>query len=269
MKSLKLKRKRLLECKKCGKQESMTADTIFHSTKLPLLKWFWAFYLISQTKKGISGCALSRKIKVSESTALLMLYKIRKVMEEAAITYQIGGPESIVDADEIEIGGVGSTKQNVLILLEKSKKTGKLGRVRFAPMVDKTVKSLELQLIPQIAKATELRTDGKNTYKRLAQKYFKNFDLKQMAHWEENHTYYFLRDLNTIVGNLKTWYRGTHHHFALKNVSYYLNEFAYRFNRRRSESNIFDRLLNRAVIRPKILKLRDLYKASQYMPLAS
>ena len=268
-KSVKFKRKRIIECAACKKLESLTANTVFHGTKLPLLKWFWAYYLIAQTKKGISGCELSRRIKVAESTAILMLNKIRKTMEEDAIKYKIGGEGKIVEFDEIEIGGKKSEKQNVLILLEKDAKTGKIGRARFAPMPDKSKKSLELFLIPQIEPGSVLHSDGKKHYGRLITRYFRKYSIKQVTHKEENYSHQFLKDINIIAGNLKTWYRGTFKHFALKNTAYYLNEFEYRFNRRRTEKNIFDRLLRRSIKRPKILKLKELYRKEPYLPLAS
>lgn len=263
------KRNRILQCADCGKQESITANTIFHGSKLPLLKWFWAFYFISQTKKGISGCRLSRRINVSESTALLILYKIRKEMEENVIEYQIGGPDNFVETDEIEIGGKGKKKQKILVLLEKNKINGKIGRIRFAPITDKSLKSIELNLIPMIKVGTTLHVDGNKVYSSLAIRYFRRLTINQIAHWEENYSHEFLNDLNTIVSNFKAWYKGTHHQFAFKNTAYYLNEFAYRFNRRRSEKNIFDRLLTRSIQRPKILKSSQLYVKKQYLPLAS
>ena len=51
----KLKRKRLLQCRSCKKQTSITAGTVFEGTKISLYQWFWAIFLMTQTKKGISG----------------------------------------------------------------------------------------------------------------------------------------------------------------------------------------------------------------------
>ena len=229
-------------------------------------------YLLSvKLKKGISALLLSKHINVAHSTALMMLHKIRRSMEEDMVNYKLGGEDKIVEADEIEIGGKNSKKQDVLVLLEKQKSVTKeeLGRIRFVLLPDKQTKSIELALIPLIEKGTTIRVDGKKAYTKLAQRYFNRIGLDQVAHWEENYQHEHLKDLNMIVGNLKTWYRGIHHSFSIRNTAYYLNEFAYRFNRRRSEINIFDRLLDRCVKRPKILVF-SLYKnESQYSPLAA
>lgn len=120
-----------------------------------------------------------------------------------------------------------------------------------------------------VKKGTLLQTDGNSTYLKIVIRNFTSLKLQQVAHWEENHEHKFLADLNKIVGNLKNWYRGTHHHFNSKNTAYYLNEFAYRFNRRRTEFNIFDRLLSRSVKRIKMLTYENLIDSSQYLPLVA
>src|SRR3989304_8886822 len=58
LKGSSFKRNRLLQCAACKKQHSLTANTVFHGSKLPLSKWFTALFLVTQTKKGISGCLL-------------------------------------------------------------------------------------------------------------------------------------------------------------------------------------------------------------------
>jgi hypothetical protein len=50
-------------------QASLTAGTLFHSTNLPLTKWFWAIYLAASDKDGISAVRLSKQIEVSWITA--------------------------------------------------------------------------------------------------------------------------------------------------------------------------------------------------------
>ena len=77
-----MKAKRVRECRGCGYQGSVTAETIFHKTRVPLSDWFWAIYRLSQGKKGISALQLSREIGVSYPTAWRMAHKIRKAMED-------------------------------------------------------------------------------------------------------------------------------------------------------------------------------------------
>ena len=57
--------RRLHQCTACRRQTSLTADTIFHKTRVPLRKWFWALYRMGQDKKGISAMMLRKEIGVS------------------------------------------------------------------------------------------------------------------------------------------------------------------------------------------------------------
>ena len=266
LKSKSRKRSRLIICSHCKSQESLTSGTIFYGTKQSLHNWFIAIFLITQTKKGISAYLLSKHLNVTHSTAHLMLHKIRYEMTEDAIIYQIGGINSIVEVDEIEIGGENSQKQSVLVLLEK--KNGKIRRIRFAPIPDKKFETIEKNIIYQVAKGTTLHTDGKKGNLRLSLRNRKRISkVVQVSHKEENYSYEFLKDLDTIVSNLKMWYRGIHNHISSRNISYYLNEFAYRFNRRRTEINIFERLLNRSINRASIITQKKFLEKGQFLPL--
>ena len=62
---------------------SCLVGTIFENTKLPLVKWFVAMYLISSHKKGISSHQLSRDIDVTQTTAWYMLQKIRLLYQQS------------------------------------------------------------------------------------------------------------------------------------------------------------------------------------------
>ena len=54
--------RKLQQCNRCNRQTSLTAGTIFESTKLPLTLWFQGIYLITQDKKGISAMKLHRHL---------------------------------------------------------------------------------------------------------------------------------------------------------------------------------------------------------------
>lgn len=61
----------------------------FHSTKLPLTKWFWAIYWVSSDKGGISALRLTKLIGVSWPTARLMLKKLRETMGHRDSLYRL------------------------------------------------------------------------------------------------------------------------------------------------------------------------------------
>ena len=61
--------RKLQQCHRCHRQTSITAGTIFDSTKLPLTVWFQAIYLMTQDKKGVSAMKLHRNYSPTLSTA--------------------------------------------------------------------------------------------------------------------------------------------------------------------------------------------------------
>ena len=95
----------LYQCKRCKKQTSPTAGTIFHATKLPLTLWFAAIHLIVTAKKGISSVELGRRLGVKQPTAWAVKHKIMAVMArregETALTGR-------VEMDDAWLGGVRS-----------------------------------------------------------------------------------------------------------------------------------------------------------------
>ena len=89
------------ECSHCHTQTSLTG-TLFHSTNLPLTKWFWAIYLAASDKGGISAMRLFKQIDVSWITASRMLRKIRIAMGHRDSIYRL---HDLIEMDDALIGG--------------------------------------------------------------------------------------------------------------------------------------------------------------------
>jgi transposase-like protein len=67
------------QCVGCRYQASLTAGTILHNTKTPLTVWFWAAYLMTTDKRGLSALLLQRQLGLSRyETAWMMLHKFRR-----------------------------------------------------------------------------------------------------------------------------------------------------------------------------------------------
>lgn len=88
---------RRYQCNRCHHQTRLTAGTIFHSTNLPLTKWFLAIYLMTQSKNGISQLELGRQVGVSPNTAASLYHKIAHVMMERDLEKPLSGD---VEADD-------------------------------------------------------------------------------------------------------------------------------------------------------------------------
>ena len=105
-------------CNACKHNFSCLTGTIFENTKLPLIKWFVAMYLISSHKKGVSSCQIMRDCEVMQKTAWFMLQKIRSLY---GITDDIA-LDGEVEMDEMYLGGRETNKH------ESKKVAGTQGR---------------------------------------------------------------------------------------------------------------------------------------------
>lgn len=234
----------LFECKRCHRQTSVTAGTIFHKSKVPLNKWFLAVYLVANDKQGIAATTLARDLDVFYPTAWLMLKKIRKAMEERNSLYQLGG---IVQVDDFYLGGEShgdgkrgrETDQDTVIVgvsMEKGAPTH-----CFMELVSNMSKSMVLGVLSKrLAPNVVLETDGHHTYAVCA----KEMDVSHVvtkSSDEEAHEVF--RWVNTLISNLKKFIDGTYHG-RVEHKQAYLEEFVYRFNRRLAGAGLVERLLN-------------------------
>src|SRR6202167_2033365 len=89
-------------CDHCGHHVHPTADTIFHKSPTPLTTWFYAIYLMSATRCGISAKQIERETGVTYKTAWRMFKQIRSMLEE---NEPIGGKGRGVETDEMYYGG--------------------------------------------------------------------------------------------------------------------------------------------------------------------
>ena len=97
-----LSSRKLQQCNRCHRQTSVTAGTIFESTKLPLTLWFQGIYLITQDKKGISAMKLHRHLGISYNAAWRMKHKLMQVMMERDYHKKLSG---FIELDDAYLGG--------------------------------------------------------------------------------------------------------------------------------------------------------------------
>ncbi len=242
-----IKFRNLYQCKSCGHQASLTAGTIMHKSHTGLLSWFLAIFLFVNDKRGISASQLSKNIGISYYTAWLMLHKLRDAMAQRDRKYILGGK---VEMDDSFFGapaeggkrGRGTDKTPVIVELELD------GQGRPMYMKAEVVETVDGETITEIAKRTiapeaEVYTDGLNSYEKLSREGYghhaENFDPQENPdhlHW-----------LHTIISNIKAFIGGTYHGLGKKHLQRYLDEFCYRFNRRKFESQLFNRLITACV----------------------
>ena len=252
------KKRQLFECKACRYQASVTANTIFHKTRTPLYKWFWAIYLVVNHKKGISTLQLMKTLDIgSYKTAWLMTHKIRKAMASREASYRLGG---LMEIDDTYFGGKkhpgkrgrgSENKAPVLAAVEVP--DNQKPRFAFLQVVkDLTAKEVENCLTRKVHQLSILKTDAHKSFFALPEKGYYHYP-KVMNNTEKIQKH--LPWVHTVIANAKNAIRATFHGVSAKHLrrmppfgKRYLDEFNFRFNRRFWEPQLFDRLLNACLI---------------------
>ena len=98
--------RKVFQCKSCDYQMSVTAGTALHRSKMPLVQWFWAAYLMTTHTPGLSALQFSRQMDLHYETAFQMLHRLRAAMVKESRDRLRG----TVEADETYIGGERSGK---------------------------------------------------------------------------------------------------------------------------------------------------------------
>lgn len=238
--------RQLTECDRCHKQTSITSGTLFHSSNLPLLKWFWALYFIGSDKGSISALRLSKLIEVNWRTARLILTKVRASMGHRDSLYRLSGT---IELDDAFIGGKHKGKRGrgaqgktpVLIACENRQK--KAGFIAMKAVNAVNFKNVDDFVKHHLLAGQNVRTDafrGLNIINKTQQHESKVTPSDKVDEW--------LPWVHIAIGNLKAFLLGTFHGVTGKYLQEYLDEFCYRFNRRFVEKQIPNRLLNLAIV---------------------
>lgn len=242
-----LTQRKLYQCKKCRHQTSLTAGTIMHNTRTPLLLWFWAIYLVSTDKRGVSALSLSKKLGMSYWKAWTMLHKIRHAMKNRDAAYQLAG---IIEIDDSFFGssvtgrskrGRGTSKTAVIV--EASTHGDAVGFAKMT-VVDKADSTTIGHLIKMdIRKDQSVKTDGLPVYTIVSKSGHNH--IQEIVKGKNAHE--VLKWTHMLISNAKSFITGTFHRFGKKHLQAYLDEFCYRFNRRTWELQLFDRLATACV----------------------
>lgn len=239
--------RKLFQCKQCEYQTSATAGTIMHKSKLPLTTWFWAIYLVAHDKRGKSALSISQILGLNYRTALRLMRKIREAMRERDNNYLLSG---VVEMDDAYFGaprkgtdGRGTNKAKAVIALSKDHKN------RPAYLRIKVIHQVSIEEINRVAKqcvqpGSKIVSDGHSSYKKLVDHGY--FHEAKSYYKEDKDT--FLKMLHNVIGNVKAYIQGTYHGLGSVYLQSYFDEFCFRFNRRFSPNELFDRLLNACVL---------------------
>lgn len=243
-------------CSTCGLRVHPLKGTIFEGSSTSLQLWFYAMYLITSTRCGISAKHLERELGVTYKTAWRMFNLIRnQLMDEGAVPLT-----GEVEADETFVGGKlrqserrelraqgftnrGPASKKRAVVFAAVERGGRVRATIIGTHRDAAAVSRELHEF--VLPGSMVYTDDWGGYDPIGKRY---------RHRRINHSakVYVQGDVHTqtiegFFGLFKTGLRGAHHSVSHKWLQGYLNEWTWRYNRRDNGRSMFRDLLAEAL----------------------
>ncbi|MBU2854899.1 IS1595 family transposase [Acidithiobacillus ferriphilus] len=241
----------VFRCRACDSELSLTAGTVFQDTRKPLRTWFLAMWFITSQKNGVSALGLQRVLGLgSYETAWTWMHKLRRAMVRPGRDLLTGE----IEIDETYVGGTEEGKrgreiEKKSIVVVAAEKNGRgIGRVRLKHIKDVSAKSLLGFIRETVEPSATIHTDGWRGYSGLPAAGYKHRVTNISSGDEQAHE--AMPRVHNVASLLKRWLLGTlQGGVQQQHLNYYLDEFTFRFNRRRSKARglLFHRLAQQAV----------------------
>jgi transposase-like protein len=245
-------RRKRYQCKCCRHQTTVTAGTIFDSTKLPLATWFQAIYLITHAKNGISAMELRRHLGVSYTTGWKIKHKLMRAMQERDSQYFLRG---IIHVDDAYFGGElsggkagrGSENKVPFVAAVELNDEGWPIYIKMDRVSGFTSEAIKDWAKKRVVPGSVVFSDGLACFRATADAGCEHVPEIMGGRKPKEATIF--QWLNTIMGNVKTALSSTHHAFNFKKYGdRYLAEMSYRFNRRFNLKGLLQRLLIACIV---------------------
>lgn len=227
------------KCKACEQQFTVTVNTIFEDSHIPLNKWLLAIHLLCASKKGMSAHQLHRMLGVTYKSAWFMAHRIRYMMSQPSFTDKLRG---VIEADETYVGGkrknqggVGrpdqfSHKQKVFALVKRD------GNVRSFHVDRVTAENLERVLRENVHQNSTVMTDSFASYDNLRNRFSThraiNHSAGEYSRKEPGRPTIHTNTIEGVFSLLKRGIYGTYHQVGKHHLHRYLTEFDFRYNGR-------------------------------------
>lgn len=244
-------------CDHCGHHIYPLKGTIFEKSSTSLRLWFYAAYLMGSTRCGISAKQIQRETGVTYKTAWRMFHQIRSLLSDGDL--QLEGPT--VEIDETYMGGRrkgqrgrpmrgDKTKTPVVAIVQRQ------GKVIAKALPDATGSSILPMVRDHVVPGSVIFTDEYPVYQGVRTMLQPDGSPMGFRHGTVNHSAgeYVRGDAhtNSVEGFwmlVKTGIRGVYHSVSTKHLQQYLDEYAFRYNRRHMGNQQFRSILERALLR--------------------
>jgi transposase len=228
-------------CDICGNHIYPMAGTIFEHSSTPLKSWFYAIYLMSATRCGISAKQIQRELGVTYKTAWRMFKQIRSLLQEdtPALTGE-------VEVDETYVGGKrhgkrGRGSENKAKVIGAVQRNGKV-IARVIPDVKRH--SLVPFVNSKVDRNATLYTDTFPSYDTITRIGYKHLRIEHAAK-EYVRGSIHTNNIEGFWSLLKRGIGGVYHSVSEQYLQTYINEYSFRYNHRKDEKPMFQIVLER------------------------
>lgn len=241
-----VKGRKQYQCSKCRFQIAPTAGTIFHKSETPLTDWFFALFIFSNAKSGISAKELERQLGCTYKTAWRMLWLIRQALKQD--NDKLTGT---VEMDTAYFGGrvsAGANNKNLSAsMMAKTTVMGAVergGKLRLKVVPNASAETISDFLENNVSKDAVLMTDNAKTYVNSAKPFNRSFVNHKISYVKGD---IHINNIETLWGHIKRSIKGTQKVVSKQEFQSYLDGFAFHYNNRHSDTDRFAVLLGSAL----------------------
>jgi len=240
-------------CQYCGHHEHPLVGTIFENSATSLKLWFYAIFLMSSTRCGISAKQLERELGVTYKTAWRMFHKIRSSLDQGESPF-----DGTVEADEAYVGGAakwrnrgipenkgrGAVDKTPVFGIAQRGEGEKSGQIIAKVVDDAGAKSILPHVRTKVLPESVVYTDEAAVYQQLGNM---GYEHDWVSH---SNKVYVSGDVhtNTIDGfwtHMKRGVSGVYRGVSPKHLQSYLDEYVFRYNNRDDARGMFAAILDR------------------------
>jgi transposase-like protein len=238
-----------IQCRACRHQVSLTAGTIFHATKLPLVSWFLAIWLVAEAKNGISSTELGRRLGIKQTNAWAMKQKIMQVMA----VREGGKPlQGRVEMDDAYLGGHrpgkrgrGAAGKQPFVAAVSTSDDRRPRKMKLLPIKGFRKKAVKAMAKEHLAPDARVVSDGLGCWNGVDEAGFEHTAIRTGSGRAAAQGSAF-KWVNTSLGNIKAAITGTYRQVSPAHAGRYLGSFAWRFNRRFQLESLIPRFVHAA-----------------------